>query len=90
MKTTLSAGHLTLQSRALACLVIRNGGRIKLSKEELANIKEMVIEITPGTGEVTFTAVPRYLERRRRQLSLTFPDRRVATVKRTIGLGSDW
>lgn len=90
MKTKLSAGHLTLQSRALACLVIRNGGKIKLSKEELANIKELEIDIPPGTGEVTFTAEPQYLERRRQQLSLTFPDRRVNALKRAIRLGSDW
>lgn len=90
MKTKLSASHLTLQSRALACLVIRNGGKIKLSKEELANIKEMEMEILPGTGQVTLTAEPKYFERRRQQLSLTFPDRRIATLKRAIGLGSDW
>lgn len=90
MKTKLSAGHLTLQSRALACLVIRNGGRIKLSKEELANIKEMEIEILPGTGQVTFTAEPKYLERRRQQLPLAFPDRRISILKRAIGLGSAW
>lgn len=90
MKTRLSVGHLTLQSRALACLVIRAGGKIKLSKEELSNIKELGIEIIPGTGDAIFTAEPKYLEQRRQQLSLTFADRRVASVKHAIGLGSDW
>lgn len=90
MKTKLNSGHLNLQSRILAFLIIQNGGTLKLTKEALENIKEMEIEIDPRTGEITISAQAKFVERRKERLPVTFPDRRIASVKKSLGLGSEW
>lgn len=86
MKTKLNPGHFTLQTRALAALVIRNGNMVRLTRDELANIQEMEVDINSYSGEITIRAIPRFFRERRKRATahLAFPDRRRTSLKRAV------
>lgn len=56
MKTKLNPGHFTLETRILAALVLRYGGDIKLTEEELAYIDGLDIDADRLNGVVKVSA----------------------------------